>query len=150
MLIRGNMFGFQEKKVDCSPQRMIERTTPCIIMRRRKKRSDELSSRKKRIHSSTALFIVSLLGLGLSLCWSSGVVWCSGLETVLEPSGDTLEVSCPAGTGGLSSLGLLGPVVCLKLHVSALFCSRWNYLRKSCRTLSDFSGWVSATVIPSC
>lgn len=37
------------------------------------------------------------------------------LEAVLELAGDGAEVPHAAGTGGLSALGLLGPVVCYKL-----------------------------------
>lgn len=44
----------------------------------------------------------------------------TGLETVLEAAGDILEVSHAASTDGLSSLGLLAPVVC-SATVSIMF-----------------------------
>ena len=50
----------------------------------------------------------SLLSLG---SWTLGVLWNAGLEAVLESSWDGLHVAHAAGTGGLSSLGLLTPVV---------------------------------------
>lgn len=49
-------------------------------------------------------------GTGSSL-GPSGVLGIAGTEAVVESSGDVLEVLHAAGTGGLSSLGLLGPVV---------------------------------------
>lgn len=41
-----------------------------------------------------------------------GTLGGTGLESVAELAVDGLEVSHAAGTGGLSSLGLLAPVVC--------------------------------------
>ena len=49
--------------------------------------------------------------LQLLLAGGTGVLGLAGLETVLEFSRNGLEVSHAAGTGGLSSLSLLGPVV---------------------------------------
>lgn len=43
---------------------------------------------------------------------SASTLGLSDLETVLEAAGDVLEVLHASGTGGLSALGLLGPVVC--------------------------------------
>jgi hypothetical protein len=40
-----------------------------------------------------------------------GVLGDTGLETVLEAAGDVLEVSHAASSDGLSTLGLLAPVV---------------------------------------
>ena len=73
--------------------------------RRKKKRKKRQGARKL----SNLLRLSSLWSTGLG--WSAGVVWSTGLETVLEPSADGLEVSHSAGTGGLSSLSLLRPVV---------------------------------------
>lgn len=47
----------------------------------------------------------------LALAGGAGALGLAGLETVLESSGNTLEVSHAAGTSGLSSLSLLRPVV---------------------------------------
>ena len=44
--------------------------------------------------------------------WALGTLRRAGLEAVLELPGDELERPHAAGTGGLSSLGLLAPVVC--------------------------------------
>jgi len=49
---------------------------------------------------------------GRSGLGASGVLGVADTEAVVESSGDMLEVLHAAGTGGLSSLGLLGPVVC--------------------------------------
>ena len=43
---------------------------------------------------------------------ASGVLGIADTEAIVESPGDVLEVLHAAGTGGLSSLGLLGPVVC--------------------------------------
>jgi hypothetical protein len=56
-----------------------------------------------------ALSSLRLLGLGGR---SPRALWCTRLESVLEQSGDGLQVTHAAGSGGLSSLGLLAPVVC--------------------------------------
>jgi hypothetical protein len=49
--------------------------------------------------------------LGLLGSNATGALGCASLETVLESSGHILEVASAAGTDGLSSLSLLGPVV---------------------------------------
>lgn len=43
---------------------------------------------------------------------ATGTLGGTSAETVGEAAGDELEVTHAAGTGGLSALGLLGPVVC--------------------------------------
>jgi hypothetical protein len=48
----------------------------------------------------------------LRLRGAAGTGGRTGLEAVLEPAGDVLEVPHAAGTGGLPPLRLLGPVVC--------------------------------------
>lgn len=82
-----------------------------------------------------------LLGLG----WSAGVLWDTGLESVLELAGNGLEVTAASGTGGLAALGLLGPVVC-----GILVCARCR--DSTCdrlggvlvvRTSSDLGSWVT-------
>jgi len=47
------------------------------------------------------------------LCGSSDAFLCDGVfsETVLEASGDILEVAHPASTGSLSALSLLAPFI---------------------------------------
>jgi hypothetical protein len=50
--------------------------------------------------------------LGLLASSASGALGLTRLEAVLESSGHILEVASSAGTDGLSSLSLLGPVVC--------------------------------------
>jgi len=65
-----------------------------------------------------------LLGFWCST-WSPGILWCSILETVGKLAGDSLEVTSASGTGGLSSLGLLAPVVYFH-HVST--CPSAHYL----------------------
>lgn len=50
--------------------------------------------------------------LGLLASSASGALGLTRLESVLESSGHILEVASSAGTDGLSSLSLLGPVVC--------------------------------------
>jgi len=47
-----------------------------------------------------------LLGLG-----SPSILWCTSLESILESSCNTLQVARTSGTGGLSPLRLLAPVV---------------------------------------
>jgi hypothetical protein len=49
----------------------------------------------------------------LCLCRTSGILGNTGAESVLEEAGDFLEVSHAASSDGLSSLGLLAPVVCV-------------------------------------
>jgi hypothetical protein len=43
--------------------------------------------------------------------WSPRILWYTGLEAILESSRNALHVSHTSGTGGLSALGLLAPVV---------------------------------------
>jgi len=43
--------------------------------------------------------------------WSPRILWCTGLEAILEFAWNTLHVAHATGTGGLSSLSLLAPVV---------------------------------------
>jgi hypothetical protein len=50
--------------------------------------------------------------LGLLSGSASSALGGTSLETVLESSGHILEVASAASTDGLSSLSLLGPVVC--------------------------------------
>lgn len=45
-------------------------------------------------------------------CRTFGTLGDADTEAIVESSGDVLEVLHASGTGGLSSLGLLGPVVC--------------------------------------
>lgn len=52
---------------------------------------------------------------------ATGTLGHTGLEAVLELAGNGAKVPHAAGTGGLSSLGLLGPVVCVfPINVSNL------------------------------
>lgn len=44
---------------------------------------------------------------------SPGSGRCADPETVLEPPGNTAQEASAASAGGLSPLGLLGPVVCV-------------------------------------
>jgi len=46
-----------------------------------------------------------------SLRRSTRILWHTGLETILESSRNTLQVSHTSGTSGLPTLGLLAPVV---------------------------------------
>lgn len=50
-----------------------------------------------------------LFGLGR---WSPRVLGGTGLEAILELSGNALHVPHTSSTGGLSPLSLLAPVVC--------------------------------------
>jgi hypothetical protein len=59
----------------------------------------------------------SLLRLGGN---AAGALGSAGLEAVLESARDVLEVAAAAGADGLSSLGLLAPVVCWELAFLAL------------------------------
>ena len=43
-------------------------------------------------------------------------LWYASPESVLELTGDLLHVAHATGTGGLSSLGLLAPVVCVNVR----------------------------------
>jgi hypothetical protein len=51
-----------------------------------------------------------LFGLGR---WSSCILGGTGLEAILEFSGNALHVSHTSGAGSLSPLSLLAPVVCI-------------------------------------
>jgi hypothetical protein len=89
--------------------------------------------------------------LGLLGSNATGALGCASLETVLESSGHILEVASAAGTDGLSSLSLLGPVVCKARSVlqfnsiGCLFDIEFvgQYLRCS-RTLADLGSRVTA------
>ena len=59
-------------------------------------------------------------------CRTPRALWCALLETVLEFARDELQRPHAAGTGCLSPLGLLSPVVCMVVLVS-YFSSR-NHL----------------------
>ena len=43
--------------------------------------------------------------------WSPRILWYTGLEAILESSRNALHMPHTSGTGGLSALGLLAPVV---------------------------------------
>jgi hypothetical protein len=49
----------------------------------------------------------------------------AGLEAVLESARDVLEVAAAAGADSLSSLGLLTPVVCVRVRVSIASSPLW-------------------------
>jgi hypothetical protein len=79
-----------------------------------------------RAEWSTILHIESRLSGRLD---AAGALGGTGLEAVGELAGDGLQVLHAAGTGGLSPLGLLAPVVCGGMLVLVLFsCSRINAL----------------------
>lgn len=59
---------------------------------------------------------------------ATGALGGANLEAVLEAPGDGGQRSHAAGTGGLSALGLLGPVVCFSLRVSVLCLCLWKCL----------------------
>jgi hypothetical protein len=61
-----------------------------------------------------------LFGLGR---WSSCILGGTGLEAILEFSGNALHVSHTSSTGSLSPLSLLTPVVCI-LALATSFKSR--------------------------
>jgi hypothetical protein len=74
------------------------------------------------------------------------------LESVLETAGDIAEVAETTSSGGLSALGLLGPLVYKDgLAVALSFISSKSLFRSSNslevggeRTLAGLSGWVGA------
>ena len=79
-----------------------------------------------------------LFGLG---GWSLRVLRCTGLEAILELSGNALHVSHTSSTGSLSPLSLLAPVVynislasgprSRAIDVSEEFRSRKTYIAES-------------------
>lgn len=113
------------------------------------------------------LLLSCLLGSG---GWSSRSLGCSGLESVLEFTGNALQVTHTSSTGGLSSLSLLTPVVCsMNMLVYApceinhawwlivdriesmqncvcvnldLETEKRNWIEE--RTLTDLSSWITA------
>lgn len=81
--------------------------------------------------------------------WSPRILWYTGLEAILESSRNALHVAHTAGTGGLSTLGLLAPVVChpvLAMSVARVpLISQYlaiAYVGE--RTLTDLSSRVTA------
>jgi hypothetical protein len=52
---------------------------------------------------------------------AAGTLGLASLESILEATADVLEILHAAGTGGLSSLGLLGPVDCSPNQSESLF-----------------------------
>lgn len=113
----------------------------------------ELHATQLMLHPSPLSFRAKGLLAGCGC--ATGALGSALLETVLELAWHELERSHAAGTGGLSSLGLLTPVVC-RSDVSMLLVS-WLGVRfdaEACivggqdevnrRTLSNASAWVSA------
>lgn len=89
--------------------------------------------------------------LGLLGSKATSALGCASLETVLESSGHILEVASAAGTDGLSSLSLLGPVVCKAwsvLQFNSIGCFRYRICRRisvrCSRTLADLGRRVTA------
>lgn len=68
---------------------------------------------------SQAIYLLTFRLLGRFVGWSTSSLWYTSLESVLESSWDFLHVAHTTGTGGLSSLGLLTPVVCSKVFILA-------------------------------
>lgn len=71
--------------------------------------------------------LARLAGIHLWLGGTAGALGGADLEAVLEAPGDGGQGAHAAGAGGLSALGLLGPVVCCALHVSiqSLYVCAW-------------------------
>lgn len=78
---------------------------------------DIIGNPSATLPSSTPQMIIDLFGLG---GWSFRVLWYTGLEAVLESSGNALHVTHASGTSCLPTLGLLTPVVCLRVSQCVL------------------------------
>lgn len=100
------------------PARVFRRATGCGIPRCRDPNHQEFPiprtrPRSRRLHVSTPPPSPDMARTLLRLDRRPpGVLWCTGLEAVLELSWNLLHVPHASSAGRLSPLGLLSPVVC--------------------------------------